>query len=233
MSSNQKQPLQNLTKKNELIYEYQIEQGTSQDDKNSDVEIKELKKPLTQKDWQDIVGKRLDDAVEAGMFDNLPGQGKPLDLSKESLVPEDQWLANKILKNNELTPSWIGNRGDVQKQMDAWRNALKSNYDWYQAQYQQAVVRKPEEPSQPAAKKREGFWSRLRNSGKKQPDPLLEPTDYQQQWTQYLQSHEAAMQDLNRRIRTVNLEQPFVYLEIFSLRMDEELARVGAERDLG
>ena len=230
MSSDQKQPLQNLTKKNELIYEYQIEQETSQDDQGNDDSQKDLKKPLTQKDWQDIVGKRLDDAVEAGMFDNLPGKGKPLNLDKDSLVPEDQWLANKILKNNELTPSWIGNRGDVQKQMEAWRGALKSNYDWYQTQYQQAVAHQHEEQPQSTVTKKQGFWSRLRNSGQKQPDLLLEPAEYQQRWTQYLQSHEATMQDLNRRIRTVNLEQPFVYLEIFSLRMDEELARIGAER---
>lgn len=46
-------------------------------------------------------------------------------------------------------------------------------------------------------------------------------------WHQYLSAAEALIVELNRRIAIVNLKQPLIQLEIFKLRLDEELARAG------
>src|SRR5204863_8374585 len=43
-------------------------------------------------------------AQEEGVFDNLPGKGKPLRLDDDEFVPEDLRLAYKILKNSSCLP---------------------------------------------------------------------------------------------------------------------------------
>lgn len=46
-------------------------------------------------------------AMEAGKFSNLPGQGKPLRLDDDRTTPEDLRLAHKLLKDNDFAPDWI------------------------------------------------------------------------------------------------------------------------------
>lgn len=48
---------------------------------------------------QTIAEKRIEEAMEQGAFDNLPGKGKPLELEDLSAVPEDLRMAYKILRN--------------------------------------------------------------------------------------------------------------------------------------
>src|SRR5262249_49942617 len=51
-----------------------------------------------------IVEERIQRAQEDGLFDNLPGKGKPLTLEDDSFVPEDVRLMYKILKNSNCLP---------------------------------------------------------------------------------------------------------------------------------
>jgi hypothetical protein len=50
-----------------------------------------------------IVEALIMDAMERGEFDNLPGRGKPIDLTEYFETPEDVRLANSILKNAGMT----------------------------------------------------------------------------------------------------------------------------------
>lgn len=50
-----------------------------------------------------IVEALIKDAMERGEFDNLPGRGKPIDLTEYFETPEDVRLANSILKNAGMT----------------------------------------------------------------------------------------------------------------------------------
>ena len=49
----------------------------------------------------------LSKALNEGLLDNLPGAGKPLNLSEDSNIPSDQRLAYRILKANDMAPEWI------------------------------------------------------------------------------------------------------------------------------
>lgn len=51
-----------------------------------------------------IVEERILEAQKAGMFDNLPGRGKPLRLEDQTWVPEDLRMAYHILKNARVLP---------------------------------------------------------------------------------------------------------------------------------
>ena len=69
---------------------------------------------------EDIIRK----ARESGAFDNLPGKGKPLNWEDESMVPEDQRMANRILRDNGFTLDWIEAGRDLERDYDAVRARL-------------------------------------------------------------------------------------------------------------
>lgn len=50
-----------------------------------------------------IVEAIIKDAMERGEFDNLPGRGKPIDLTEYFDTPEEVRLANSLLKNAGMT----------------------------------------------------------------------------------------------------------------------------------
>lgn len=47
-----------------------------------------------------IAENRIREAMENGEFDNLPGQGQPIDFSEDEHIPADQRLAYRILKKS-------------------------------------------------------------------------------------------------------------------------------------
>ncbi|PZP56428.1 MAG: DUF1992 domain-containing protein [Azospira oryzae] len=51
-----------------------------------------------------IVEQRIQEAMEAGAFDDLPGAGRPLALDDDSLVPESLRAAFRVLKNAGYVP---------------------------------------------------------------------------------------------------------------------------------
>jgi hypothetical protein len=59
----------------------------------------------------EIIGKiaerKIQEGIEEGKFDNLPGKGKPLELNDGDSLPLDVRMANKVLKNAGVLPEWI------------------------------------------------------------------------------------------------------------------------------
>jgi Domain of unknown function (DUF1992) len=49
-----------------------------------------------------IAEDKIKKAIEEGEFDNLPGQGKPLNLEDLSHIPEELRIAYKVLKNSKM-----------------------------------------------------------------------------------------------------------------------------------
>lgn len=63
--------------------------------------------------WDAIIEAKIKEAQRAGVFDNLPGAGKPLDLTEDKLVPEDIRMAYRILKNAGFVPAEIEERKEA------------------------------------------------------------------------------------------------------------------------
>jgi DnaJ homologue, subfamily C, member 28, conserved domain len=51
-----------------------------------------------------LAERKIQEAMERGEFDDLPGKGKPLDLSDDPMVPEELRIAYKVLKNAGYLP---------------------------------------------------------------------------------------------------------------------------------
>ena len=72
-----------------------------------------------------IVEERIQKAQEEGVFDNLPGRGKPLPLEDESWIPEELRLTYKVLKNANCLPIEM----EMRKEIFSLRQLLNSAID--------------------------------------------------------------------------------------------------------
>ena len=69
-----------------------------------------------------LVEERIKEAQEKGDFDNLPGEGKPLELDNDGHLPEDLRLAYKILKNADCLPPEIEAMKETRQMEDLLEN---------------------------------------------------------------------------------------------------------------
>ena len=76
-------------------------------------------------DLHRIVEERIKKAQEEGLFDNLPGKGKPLNLEDDGAVPEDLRLAYKVLKNSHCLPIEM----ELRKEIFSLRQLLDAAMD--------------------------------------------------------------------------------------------------------
>jgi DnaJ family protein C protein 28 len=59
-------------------------------------------------DWTaGIAERKIQQALEEGLFDNLPGHGKPLDLSANPFEPPGMGAINRLLRHNRVLPPWV------------------------------------------------------------------------------------------------------------------------------
>ncbi|MCX6043666.1 MAG: DUF1992 domain-containing protein [Chloroflexi bacterium] len=149
----------------------------------------------------DIVGQRIEEAMRQGMFDNLRGHGKPLDLRRNPFVPEEKEMAFHLLENSGFSPSWITDRTSMLRYIEQWRAALHKQGAHYQALSQTTTTDQSRQ-------------------------------QLQEHWDLQLSNWATELQNLNRRIETLNLTQPIARLEVFKLILDEELKRAGMKRVL-
>jgi hypothetical protein len=60
-----------------------------------------------------IAENRIQEAIEAGLFDDLIGKGQPLHLEDESQIPPELRMAYKILKNADCLPPELEVRKEI------------------------------------------------------------------------------------------------------------------------
>lgn len=107
----------------------------------------------------DLVGIMIAQAMERGEFDNLEGNGKPLNLEENPFEPAELHMAHKILKDNGFAPFWI----ELSKEIDALRLKFDKEVDYFK-RYTRIVC---SEKRSIAAKrqyeqKKNGFYTRGR-----------------------------------------------------------------------
>ncbi|PRQ43704.1 putative DnaJ subfamily C, member 28 domain-containing protein [Rosa chinensis] len=76
-----------------------------------------------------VVEQRIWHSMEEGQFENLPGKGKPLDLScNPHADPADDTLY-RILSKNGCAPRWVELNKEIRSQAAEWRRALKKAWE--------------------------------------------------------------------------------------------------------
>jgi hypothetical protein len=76
--------------------------------------------------WFEIIADRkIRDAIDEGLFDNLPGKGKPLPFDLDFTTPADQRLAARLMKDANILPDWIEVDKDVRRRREQWEDRLR------------------------------------------------------------------------------------------------------------
>jgi hypothetical protein len=60
-----------------------------------------------------IAERKIAEAMADGLFEDLPGRGKPLRLENDSFIPEDLRMAYRCLKNAGCLPPEIELRNEI------------------------------------------------------------------------------------------------------------------------
>ena len=175
----------------------QDKEQKSRDGQDSENEEAQNKYPKTMAGWQDIISQRVEEAVKQGTFQNLQGEGKPLNLRKNAFAPDGKELAFDLLQNNDLAPAWILERKEIQAAIAKLRTELKRDIDYYRA-----------ESSEPT--------SGHSDSAEMDVEEIM-PAIRIEKWR-------TEIAEINKKIDTLNLSQPIAHLEILKLRLTDELS---------
>lgn len=85
-------------------------------------------------DWHNLIDDLIEEGREQGVFDNLPGKGKPLNLKRNLYAPESE-LAHDLLRKNDLKPAWIAIRSTLLAQIEMLRSEIQRKWTRYDGEY--------------------------------------------------------------------------------------------------
>jgi DnaJ family protein C protein 28 len=71
-------------------------------------------------------------AIEEGKFENLSGQGKPLDLGENPFVAPEWRMAFRILEKEGLALPWMEKRKQIEASFETARASLARTWAWRQ-----------------------------------------------------------------------------------------------------
>lgn len=89
-------------------------------------------------DWQNLIEDLIEDGRQRGLFDDLSGAGRPLEL-RQNLYEGSNALANQLLKDNNLRPAWLAHRLSVQERIERFRADVARTWQRYGRAFDQAV----------------------------------------------------------------------------------------------
>jgi DnaJ family protein C protein 28 len=74
--------------------------------------------------------EQIRQAIRRGDFDNLPGKGKPLNLSENPLEDPGWRMAYRMLKDNGFTLPWIETRRSIELDYEQAIKSLQQSWGW-------------------------------------------------------------------------------------------------------
>lgn len=81
--------------------------------------------------FESLIDQQIREAEAAGLLRDLPGAGKPLDLSDDQHVPEELRLAHRMLKGAGYAPPWIELQKSIREAQDDLAHWLaRANERW-------------------------------------------------------------------------------------------------------
>lgn len=164
--------------------------------------------------WVEMIADRkVRDAQEEGLFDNLPGKGRPLNLDIDSRLPPEIRIANQLMRDAGVLPEWI----EMEKQIRTRRQAWTERVEAY-AQEREAAETAPELPGGTSVRA-------LRQAERQRDADLLRRDDAREL---FLLQAVRELRAQNVLIDRFNLMVPVQSRQRMRLRLREELAELEA-----
>jgi len=73
-------------------------------------------------EWRSIAERKIREAMEEGVFDNLRGEGQPLDLEENPYEDPSQRMGHRLLRNNGFAPAWMEEAKDIERDIELARS---------------------------------------------------------------------------------------------------------------
>lgn len=93
---------------------------------------------------EELAESRIQEAVDRGDLEDLPGSGQPLALDDDSMVPEELRMAYRVLRNADYLPPELQLRRDIERVEDLVAEMSDSDVDtveYHEAHRRLAVLR--------------------------------------------------------------------------------------------
>jgi hypothetical protein len=87
--------------------------------------------------WRDLMEDLIEDGRRRGLFDDLPGAGRPLDLDGNAFEGANT-LANRLMKDNDIRPAWLNHRLEIGERIDSLREEIGRAWERYRTAFGQA-----------------------------------------------------------------------------------------------
>lgn len=81
-------------------------------------------------EWNDLMEDLIEDGRRRGLFDDLSGKGKPLEL-EQNFYEGSNALANQLMKANAIRPAWLSLRLGLTDKIDAHRADMQRTWERY------------------------------------------------------------------------------------------------------
>lgn len=156
------------------------------------------------KDWESWIDEQIRKAQERGDFDNLPGKGRPVDLTPNPYA-QDRELAFKVLKDAGYAPDWIELDKAIRGRLNRVRSDLVAGWARYTARIQELADRTDS-------------WS------------VAEQQRAATTWQHTVTTFAAELEKINREIDELNLKVPSPRFQRRRLSVDKEVERLVGER---
>ena len=88
-----------------------------------------------------IAERKIEEAMQEGKFDNLPGKGKPLPMDEEWFVPPEMRPAIRLLKSAGVLPEWL----ERARQIEEARAEINCCWQRAQREYPRICQQPPEQ----------------------------------------------------------------------------------------
>lgn len=162
------------------------------------------KNPLPDIDWSVLVEEQIQEAMRKGVFEHLPGAGKPLHLPRNPYLDPEMEIAFKILQDHGFAPEWIEVDKDVRARIAKWRACLAREWE----SHRRAVALAEQKPEP---------WRGVRRQ------------QAEDAWEKRWSALQRELAQLNRDIDILNLKIPLAWLRRPRLEAQRELdkARTG------
>lgn len=159
-----------------------------------------------EKDWEHWIEQQIREAQERGAFDNLPGKGKPLDLTTNPYA-RDWELAFKILKDAGCAPEWIELDKAIRSRLEKARTTLARHWAWHEGRLAELA-------------RQSGRWARA------------ERERVEAGWQQAVIEFEQEVAAINQQITELNLKVPAPRFQRFKIDAAREIGRITKRFDL-
>jgi len=75
-------------------------------------------------EWHFIAERKIREAMAEGAFEQLEGEGRPLDLEVNPFEDPSLRMAHRLLRNNGFAPEWIEERKDIERAIQEGRTPV-------------------------------------------------------------------------------------------------------------